>query len=110
MQLDDAELKHQAAIHSLGVALGVDILVEPYLRAGELVAPFDIVHHSRDAYYLVCHPDDAADPRIDALTKWLKEMGVAHSQKPLQMGRRNGVEFADRHTRVLPDDGREKRR
>src|SRR5690606_21817852 len=46
MQVDDAELKHQAAVHGLGVAIGVDVLVEPYLRSGDLVAPFNIVHHS----------------------------------------------------------------
>ena len=81
MQLDDTELKHQAAVHGLGVGIGVDVLVEPYLRSGDLVAPFDIVHASRDAYYLVCHPDDDADPRIRALADWLKELGQAHAAR-----------------------------
>ena len=86
MQLDDAELKHQAAVHGLGVAIGFDVLVDPYLRSGELVAPFDIVHQSRDAYYLVCHPEDRLDPRIRAFADWLKERGAAYLRDLLPVG------------------------
>jgi DNA-binding transcriptional LysR family regulator len=48
------------------------VLVQPYLRSGDLVAPFGIVHETAEGYHLVCHPDSVDDPRIRALAEWLK--------------------------------------
>lgn len=80
MQIDDTELKYETAVHGLGVAIGVDLLVRPYLEAGTLVAPFGIAHEMSESYYLVCHPDAVKNPNIRAFTDWLRDLGEKHSR------------------------------
>ena len=82
MILEDPELKRTAAVHGLGVALGVDVLVERDLASGALVAPFDVRHEAREGYYLLCHPDDVADHRIQAFLAWLKELAARRTREP----------------------------
>lgn len=82
MHLEDSELKRQAAVHGLGVALGVDVLVENDLAAGTLVEPFNIRHDAKEGYHLLCHPDDVEDPRIQAFRNWLKSLAAERQLAP----------------------------
>jgi LysR family glycine cleavage system transcriptional activator len=61
----------QAAIDGLGVMLGHDPLVENDLRAGRLVAPFDVQIPSVFAYYVVMPPESLRRKKIRALRDWL---------------------------------------
>ena len=71
VSFDFAVAAYQAAIDGLGVALGRHPLVEPDLKAGRLVVPFDFKMSSEFAYYLV-YPQEAIRRRkIKAFRDWL---------------------------------------
>ena len=55
----------------LGVALGRQPLVEPDLKAGRLVMPFDFKMSSEFAYYLVYPPEAIRRRKIKAFRDWL---------------------------------------
>lgn len=80
MYVEDSELRRLAAVHGLGVALAVDILVQRDLETGALVAPFDIEHRALEGYFLVCHPDDREDHRIRAFADWLQDLAARTSR------------------------------
>jgi LysR family glycine cleavage system transcriptional activator len=61
----------QAAIDGMGVALGHSNLVEADLKAGRLVAPFDLNIPLEAAYYVVAPPDRWDLPKIVAFREWL---------------------------------------
>ena len=62
---------YQAAMDGLGVALGRQPLVEPDLKAGRLVVPFEFKRSSEYAYYLV-YPSEAIRRRkIKAFRDWV---------------------------------------
>ena len=54
----------QAAAHGQGVALGNNVLAQPEIEAGRLIAPFDEVLVSKNAFYVVCHDKQADMGRI----------------------------------------------
>jgi len=61
----------QAAIDGMGVALGHSNLVEADIKAGRLVAPFDLNIPLEAAYYVVAPPDRWDQPKIVAFREWL---------------------------------------
>ncbi|ADN77021.1 transcriptional regulator, LysR family [Ferrimonas balearica DSM 9799] len=71
----------QAAIHGQGVALGSSVLARPEVEAGRLVCPFGDVLKSKNAYYLVCHENQADLGKIEAFREWMLQMfsDEAHS-------------------------------
>ncbi|MBY5992751.1 transcriptional regulator GcvA [Ferrimonas balearica] len=71
----------QAAIHGQGVALGSSVLARPEVEAGRLVCPFEQVLLSKNAYYLVCHENQADLGKIEAFREWMLQMfsDEAHS-------------------------------
>ena len=62
---------YQAAMDGLGVALGRQPLVEPDLKAGRLVMPFDFKRSSEFAYYLVYPPEAIRRRKIKAFRDWV---------------------------------------
>ncbi len=72
----------QAAIHGQGVALGHSVLAQPELDAGRLVCPFNQVLVSKNAYYLVCHENQADLGKISAFRDWMLAL-VAKEQLEL---------------------------
>jgi LysR family glycine cleavage system transcriptional activator len=62
---------YQAAMDGLGVALGRQPLVEPDLKAGRLVMPFDFKRSSEFAYYLVYPPEAIRRRKIKAFRDWI---------------------------------------
>lgn len=61
----------QAALSGLGVAVGRSTFVSHHLRAGRLVAPFELALPASDSYYLVSAADRARRPIVAAFRQWL---------------------------------------
>ncbi len=61
----------QAAAHGQGIALGNNVLAQPELNAGRLVAPFEEVLVSKNAFYLVCSEKQADTGRIATFREWI---------------------------------------
>ncbi|BCL70749.1 Glycine cleavage system transcriptional activator [Vibrio nigripulchritudo MADA3029] len=61
----------QAAAHGQGVALGNNVLAQPEIDAGRLVCPFDEVLVSKNAFYVVCHEQQADTGRIATFRDWM---------------------------------------
>ncbi len=61
----------QAAVHGQGVTLGNNVLAQPEIEAGRLIAPFDEVLISKNAFYVVCHEQQADMGRIATFRDWM---------------------------------------
>ncbi|MBP2231891.1 LysR family glycine cleavage system transcriptional activator [Azospirillum agricola] len=78
LRFDQSSLVLEAALAGQGVALAKARLADADLRAGRLVQPFGQDRPScrsqgvRFAYYLLCVPDRAGDPRVRAFRDWLR--------------------------------------
>jgi len=70
---DNFHLLYRAAASGLGVALGVDVIVRPYLEQGLLVRPFDVSFKLMKGYYVVCRSNDWAQPPVSIFRRWLTE-------------------------------------
>ena len=62
---------YQAAMDGLGVALGRQPLVDPDLKAGRLVVPFEFKRSSDYAYYLVYPAEAIRRRKIKAFRDWV---------------------------------------
>ena len=71
VSFDFALAAYQAAMDGLGVALGRQPLVEPDLKAGRLVVPFDFRRSTEFAYYLVYPPEAIRRRKIKAFRDWI---------------------------------------
>jgi LysR family transcriptional regulator, glycine cleavage system transcriptional activator len=60
----------EAAVRGQGVAIGDDFLGAIYLAEGRLVAPFDSVFYSRNAYYFITR-NGAKHAAVTAFRDWL---------------------------------------
>lgn len=61
----------QAAIYGQGVALCNNVLAKPEIDAGRLIAPFDEHLISKNAFYIVCHPNQADMGRVATFRDWM---------------------------------------
>ncbi len=77
------ELALQAAVSGQGVALGRSTLVLQYLRTGKLVRPFEVSSPSEFAYYFLCLPERADEPKIAAFRRWLIGQVQRPSNRPI---------------------------
>ena len=68
---DNFHLLYQAAASGLGVALGVDVIVGPYLEASQVVRPFDVSFRLAKGYYVVCRSSDWTQRPIGTFRQWL---------------------------------------
>ncbi|HKP58488.1 MAG TPA: transcriptional regulator GcvA [Polyangiales bacterium] len=82
------ELALQAAVAGQGVALGRSALVTPYLESGQLVRPFQISTPSAFAYYVVCLPQRAQEPKIAAFRAWLQDEVAGSAQLARETSKR----------------------
>ena len=71
LAFDNFHLLYRAAASGLGVALGVDVMVRPYLDDGQLVRPFDASFKLPKGYYVVCRSSDWTQRPIRAFREWL---------------------------------------
>ncbi|MDP5254188.1 MULTISPECIES: transcriptional regulator GcvA [unclassified Vibrio] len=61
----------QAAALGQGIALANSVLAKTDLSSGRLIAPFDEVLFTDNAFYLVCHENQAEMPRIATFRDWM---------------------------------------
>ncbi|WP_053185156.1 transcriptional regulator GcvA [Pseudomonas thivervalensis] len=73
LTFDLAMMAVQAAVDGLGVCIGRSTYVEEDLRAGRLVAPFDLRLKSDLGFYLVTPHELADSPKVQALRSWLMD-------------------------------------
>jgi LysR family glycine cleavage system transcriptional activator len=72
LNFDNLQLLYEAAANGLGVAMGIDAVVHPYLADGRLVRAFDVEAKLGKAYYVVCRALDRHDPSIRVFSAWLR--------------------------------------
>ena len=80
VSFDFALAAYQAAMDGLGVALGRNPLVEPDLKAGRLVVPFEFKRSSDFAYYLVYPPEAIRRRKIKAFRDWIVSLSDVTQQ------------------------------
>lgn len=80
VSFDFALAAYQAAMDGLGVALGRNPLVEPDLKAGRLVVPFEFKRSSDFAYYLVYPPEAIRRRKIKAFRDWIVSLSDVAQQ------------------------------
>ncbi len=76
-QFDDGPLLLRAALAGQGVALGRQWLAIDELRAGRLVAPFDLAVRDDLAYWLVWPTGRAPNPDATRFREWLEAKAAA---------------------------------
>jgi LysR family glycine cleavage system transcriptional activator len=70
-EFDNLHLLYRAAACGLGIALGVDVLVQPYLDDGQLVRPFNSQFKLSRSYYVICRTADLSRRPISTFRDWL---------------------------------------
>jgi LysR family glycine cleavage system transcriptional activator len=73
MKFENSVLAYEAALQGIGVAMGVRVLVEQYLRSGSLVAPFGPPLALDDGYYLLIPRGRQRPPALRRFRDWLLE-------------------------------------
>ncbi|WP_423760205.1 LysR substrate-binding domain-containing protein [Burkholderia sp. NLJ2] len=72
LEIGNAHIGVEAAVHGQGVALGDSLSVRDDLIDGTLVRPFSATVPSRHAYYLVTRHELTETPLVTAFTSWLR--------------------------------------
>jgi len=72
INFDSYHLLYESAAHGLGVAMGFDAIVQPYLDDGRLVRPFDLHYDFPKKFYVVCAAHDRERLPVRLFCKWLK--------------------------------------
>ncbi len=72
LEIGNAHIGVEAAVHGQGVALGDSLSVRDDLIDGTLVRPFSETVPSRHAYYLVTRHELTEAPLVTAFTSWLR--------------------------------------
>jgi LysR family transcriptional regulator, glycine cleavage system transcriptional activator len=64
----------QAASRGLGVALGLQPLIDGWVQAGRLLTPWPSTPRPAAGYYVVYRPADETRPAVVALREWLRRV------------------------------------
>ena len=81
LTFDLAMMAVQAAIDGLGVCIGRSSYVDDDLKAGRLVAPFNLRLKSDLGFYLVTPLESASSKKVQAFRTWLMDL-VSRSDTP----------------------------
>ncbi|WP_323839752.1 transcriptional regulator GcvA [Photorhabdus africana] len=71
----------QAAVHGQGIALANNVMARTEIDAGRLVCPFNDVLVSKNAFYLVCHDNQAELGKIAAFRQWVLAQAASEQEK-----------------------------
>ncbi len=89
LKFENSALSYEAALRGIGVAIGIRVLVDPYLRDGTLVCPFPDVCRLNEGYYLVRPKNRPTTPALRAFREWLlREARLASRCIPADAGPR----------------------
>ncbi len=87
LRFESSNLAIHAAIEGLGVAIGLEALIQDELASGQLVRPFDINRRSNHPFQLVYPSAKASDPLLRSIMDWLHEeadkMRTANIRPPI---------------------------
>jgi len=70
MVVDNLDSALHAAARGLGVAMGVNHLVEHHLERGELIATFPDAEVDRSTVYVILNPTSLNRPVVQAFRDW----------------------------------------
>lgn len=90
---DNFHLLYRAAINGLGIAIGLDVVVNPYLDEGQLVRLFDHPHKLSKGYYVICRPTDRTRRPVCTFRDWLIAEAAGSPSLPSEttVARTNGT-------------------
>ena len=71
-EFDNLDLLYRAAVCGLGIALGLDVLVQPYLDDGKLMRPFNSQVRLSKSYCIVCQTADLSRRPVSRFRDWLR--------------------------------------
>lgn len=77
LRFESLNLAIQAAIEGIGVAMGVEVLIQEDLEGGRLVRPFAASRRSGRPFHVVYPETRAGDPKLIAFRDWLLEEAAA---------------------------------
>jgi LysR family glycine cleavage system transcriptional activator len=85
---------YRAAVSGLGVALGFDIIVKPYLEETQLVHPFDVSIKYPQAVYVIYRAADIKRPQVAVFLRWLFAEAAAAAGESRADSQESGNDFA----------------
>nr|WP_218884365.1 LysR substrate-binding domain-containing protein [Burkholderia guangdongensis] len=71
LEIGNAHIGIEAALHGQGVALGDSFSVRDDLIDGTLIRPFDVTVPARHAYYQIARPELVESPLVSAFSHWM---------------------------------------
>jgi LysR family glycine cleavage system transcriptional activator len=71
LQMSDARLSTEAALHGHGVALGDSVTASGLLARGQLVTPFNLAVPAVDSFYVACRGQMRSAPVVQAFIDWI---------------------------------------
>jgi LysR family glycine cleavage system transcriptional activator len=77
INFDTLHLLYEAAVSGLGVAMGFDAIVRPYVDDGRLTAPFETKFVFPKKFYLVCPTHDHERLPVHIFCRWLMAEAAA---------------------------------
>lgn len=73
LHFESANMALHAAENGLGIAIGIDALVQESIAAGRLVKLFDVKRRSNHSFHLVSSARKATRPKLAAVREWMLE-------------------------------------
>jgi LysR family transcriptional regulator, glycine cleavage system transcriptional activator len=85
LKFESSALVYEAALQGLGVAIGIEVLIQNNLLEGSLVAPFAARHVLDEGYYLIWPKDRQPSRSLRLFHAWLnKQMAAEHERDGTQ--------------------------
>ncbi|MEH6477261.1 MAG: transcriptional regulator GcvA [Sneathiella sp.] len=81
MNFESADMALHAAMEGIGVAIGIDVLIEEDVARGKLVKLFDIHRPSRFPFQVVTPTSKIAHPKLKALRNWILAQGAKQQSR-----------------------------
>lgn len=74
LHFETCNLLYEAAVNGLGIAMGIDALVEPYLADRRLIRPLEQIRYvPPERFYLVCRNRDRECSPVRTFCAWLTD-------------------------------------
>jgi LysR family transcriptional regulator, glycine cleavage system transcriptional activator len=81
LKFESSALVYEAALQGLGVAIGIEVLIQNNLREGSLVAPFAARHVLDEGYYLIWPKDRQPARGLRLFHAWLRKQMAAEQER-----------------------------
>ena len=81
IRLENSALAYQAAIDGVGVVIAQQIFVDEELRAGRLLAPFELQVPTGGSYYFGYSSERPQTKRVAAFERWIMEEAAGIKEK-----------------------------